>query len=82
MGYEALKYEPEEAIFAEDNGTYLLKEIVKEGIKRKVKMIICEMGYNQKNLMEEFFMNNDLKNFYFYKDLSGNDRGFVVKLQN
>ena len=80
--YEALKYEPKEALFAEDNGTYLLKKIVNEGIKRKVKMVICEMGYNQKKLMEDFFRKNGIVNFYFYKDLSGNDRGFVVKLQN
>ena len=78
--FEALKYEPKEAIFAKDNGTYLLKEIVKEGIKRKVKMIICEMGYNQKKIMTKFFEENSIKDFYFYKDLSGNDRGFVVKL--
>ena len=78
--YEALKYEPKEALFAKDNGTYLLKEIVKEGIKREVKMIICEMGHNQKKLMTKFFDENGIKNFYFYKDLSGNDRGFVVKL--
>ena len=77
--FEALKYEPKEAIFAKDKGTFLLKEIVKEGIKRKVKMIICEMGYNQKELMIKFFESLDLDNFYFYKDLSDNDRGFVIK---
>jgi len=80
--YEALKYEPKEALFAKDNGTYLLKEIVKEGIKRKVKMIICEMGYHQKEIMTKFFKETGIKDFYFYQDLSGNDRGFVVKLQN
>jgi len=80
--YEALKYEPKEAIFAKDNGTYLLKEIIKEGIKREVKMIICEMGYNQKKYMQKFFEENNINNFYFYKDLSGNDRGFVIKFQN
>jgi methylase of polypeptide subunit release factors len=74
------KYEPKEALFAKDNGTFLLKEIVKEGTKRKVKMIICEMGYHQKPLMEKYFIEQGINNFYFYKDLSGNYRGFVVKL--
>ena len=78
--YEALKHEPKEALFAKDNGTYLLKEIVKEGIRREVKMIICEMGHHQKEIMTKFFEENGLKDFYFYKDLNGNDRGFVVKL--
>ena len=80
--YEALKYEPKEALFTKDNGTYLLKQIVKEAIKREVKMLVCEMGYNQKNLMKQFFEENNLNDFYFYKDLSGNDRGFVIKFQN
>jgi release factor glutamine methyltransferase len=78
--FDALKYEPKEALFAKDNGTYLLKQIVKEGLKREVKLIICEMGYHQKEMMSDFFEKNGIKNFYFYKDLSGNDRGFVVKL--
>jgi release factor glutamine methyltransferase len=79
--YEALKYEPKEAIFASENGTYLLKKIVKEGIKRKVKLIICEFGYNQKKLMIDFFKSLNIKNYYFYKDLSGNTRGFVIKFE-
>jgi len=76
---EQLKYEPKEAIFAKDNGTYLLKKIVKEGIRRGVKLIICEMGYNQKELMKNFFDSLKLNNYSFYKDLSGNDRGFILK---
>ena len=36
------------------------------------------MGYNQKNLMEQFFKSLNLENYSFYKDLNGNDRGFVI----
>ena len=74
------KYEPDNAFFAPENGTFLLKEIVKEGIKREVKLIICEMGYNQKEAMKEFFESLDLQNYRFYKDLNSNMRGFVIKL--
>ena len=77
--FEPLKYEPKEAIFAKDNGTYLLKEIVKLAIKKEVKLLICEMGYNQKELMENFFITLKLNNYYFYKDLANNYRGFVIK---
>ena len=77
--FEALKYEPKEALFAKDNGTFLLKKIVDEAIKREVKLLICEFGYKQKELMEKFFLEKGIKNYYFYKDLSGNTRGFVVK---
>ena len=77
--YEPLKYEPKEALFTKDNGTFLLKKIVKEGIKRKVKLIICEFGYKQKKLMCDFFKSLNIKNYYFYKDLSSNTRGFVIK---
>ena len=37
------------------------------------------MGYNQKELMENFFESLNLQNYYFYKDLAGNYRGFVIK---
>ena len=77
--FEALKYEPKEALFAKDNGTFLLKEIINIAIKREVKLLICEFGYKQKELMEKFFLEKGIKNYYFYKDLSGNMRGFVVK---
>ncbi len=74
-----LRYEPKEAIFAKDDGLCLLKQIIKEGLKRKAKMIICEMGYNQKEAMNSFFQKMGIKNYYFYKDLSKNYRGFVIK---
>ena len=74
-----IKHEPKSALFAKDNGTYLLKEIVKLGIAKKVKLIICEMRYNQKSLMSKFFKELGIMDYYFYKDLSNNDRGFVIK---
>ncbi len=74
------QFEPDSAFFAKDEGTYLLKEIVKEGIKRKVKLILCEMGYQQKESMEKFFKSENLQNYRFYKDLSDNYRGFVISL--
>lgn len=74
------EYEPDSAFFAKDDGTYLLKEIVKEGIKREVKLIICEMGYKQKDAMKRFFDSLNIKNYRFYRDLSDNYRGFVIKL--
>jgi len=77
---EKLKYEPQEAIFAPDNGTYYLKKIVKLAIQKKAKRVICEMGYNHKKIMEHFFSELNLSNYYFYKDLNNNDRGFVVRL--
>ena len=76
---EKLKYEPKEAIFADDNGTSILKQIVKLAIEKKVKLLICEMGYNQKRIMSSFFETYNIQNYYFYKDLNNNDRGFVLK---
>lgn len=74
------KFEPDEAFFADDNGTYLLKEITKQAKQKKVKLVICEMGYNQRKYMQNFFEEENIKDFYFYKDYSGNDRGFVIRL--
>lgn len=72
--------EPHDALFGGENGDELLKDICKIfKDNEKIKVLICEMGYNQKEPMEEFFINENIENFSFYKDLSGFDRGFIVK---
>lgn len=71
-----INFEPKEALFADEDGVKLLKEIVLLGIKKEVKAIVCEMGYDQLEKMREFFLPLNPKEFKFYKDLGGLDRGF------
>jgi len=72
-----LLYEPKEALFGGERGDEILKEIVILA-KERTKHLVCEMGYDQKDSMESFFKENDIKNYSFYKDLSGFDRGFII----
>lgn len=72
-------YEPHEALFGGDVGDELLKRLVEEASRRKVRFLVCEMGYDQKEPMENFMKSFDIKYLEFYKDLSNIDRGFVVE---
>lgn len=69
--------EPKSALFGGVNGDEILKEIIKIASDRDIKILACEMGYDQKNSMQ-----NELLKFgyeaSFYTDLAGFDRGFVA----
>ena len=71
-------YEPKEALFGGVIGDELLKQIVLEVQARAIKYLACEMGYDQKKPMEQFFSEIGVKSYTFYKDLAGFDRGFVI----
>ena len=71
-------YEPKEALFGGVVGDELLKQIVLDVQKRGVKYLACEMGYDQKEPMTQFFNEIEVKYYTFYKDLAGFDRGFVI----
>jgi len=71
-------YEPKEALFGGVVGDELLKQIVLDVQKRGIKYLACEMGYDQKKPMTQFFNEIGVKYYKFYKDLAGFDRGFVV----
>jgi release factor glutamine methyltransferase len=72
------EYEPKEALFGGRVGDELLKQIVLDVQERNIKYLACEMGYDQKKPMTEFFNEVGVKSYKFYKDLAGFDRGFVI----
>jgi len=71
-------YEPKEALFGGVVGDELLKQIVLDVKERNIKYLACEMGYDQKAPMIEFFNEIGVKSYSFYKDLANFDRGFVI----
>ena len=73
-------YEPHTALFADDNGTSLLKELIDISIDRGIKYLACEMGYDQKDELERYLKSKGVKEYEFYKDYAGLDRGFVAKI--
>ncbi|HFU75611.1 MAG TPA: peptide chain release factor N(5)-glutamine methyltransferase [Arcobacter sp.] len=72
-------YEPSNALFGGDKGDELLKQIIDETYKRKIKYLFCEMGYDQKQPLEKYLSKFDTKFVTFYKDYSDFDRGFLVE---
>jgi len=73
-------YEPKIALFGGKRGDEILKEIIDLSIKRGVKYLCCEMGYDQKDSLKEYMRKLGIKDIEFYKDLSGFDRGFVARI--
>ena len=73
------EYEPKEALFGGVVGDELLKQIVLNVKAKNIKYLACEMGYDQKEPMIEFFSEIGVEFYRFYKDLAGFDRGFVVE---
>ena len=49
-----LHYEPKEALFGGFDGLTLIKKIIDITIEKNIFILICEIGYNQKNKIIEF----------------------------
>ncbi len=71
--------EPHNALFGGERGHEMLSELVLKAKKRGIKTLACEMGYDQKEIMEQILVQNGVKEYEFYKDLSSLDRGFIAK---
>jgi release factor glutamine methyltransferase len=73
-----LSYEPSNALFGGVVGDELLKKIIDLFLQRDIKILACEMGYDQKEKISEYLKEYNLQ-AEFYQDLAGLDRGFVLK---
>ena len=81
QGYELDKFvlnEPHEALFGGAAGDEILKNIILVAKNRGVKYLACEMGYDQRESMQNALKFNGFE-AEFYKDLVGFDRGFVAR---
>lgn len=75
---ENVLFEPESALFGGENGSELLIKLIQDSARLGVKCLVCEMGYNQLEIMKNELELNDYK-AEFYFDLSGLPRGFVAE---
>jgi release factor glutamine methyltransferase len=80
---KALSYEPQNALFGGNIGDEILKQIIDQAYIRGVKVVACEMGYDQKDKIENYLRRKDYHytSLEFYKDLSNLDRGFVLTIK-
>ena len=79
LEYNVIDYEPKEALFGGRVGDELLKQIILDVKHKGVKYLACEMGYDQKEPLQEFVNEIGVEYIKFYKDLAQFDRGFVIK---
>jgi len=75
---KGLAFEPSLALFGGFKGDEMLRHIIDLFMGQKVKMLVCEMGYDQKLPLQEYCIQHGL-NPTFYKDLAGLDRGFFIQ---
>ena len=75
-----LSYEPQNALFGGKIGDELIKELLDEVLKQKIKFFSCEMGYDQQDKIRTYLKDENYMSLDFYKDYSSFDRGFTIKL--
>jgi len=76
-----VKYEPANALFGGSIGDELLKKIIIETKNRKIKYLLCEMGYDQRKSLDKFIKEIGVKTLEFYKDFDKFDRGFFTEFK-
>ncbi|MDF1881049.1 hypothetical protein JHD50_06975 [Sulfurimonas sp. MAG313] len=58
-----------------------MRRLIDEAFDRGVRILACEMGYDQKDKISEYCKNLSFKSLEFYKDYEGHDRGFILELE-
>ena len=75
---QGLSFEPSMALYGGCIGDEMLKIILKLYHEKPIKMIACEMGYDQREPLMQFAHELGHK-IEFYKDYAELDRGFWIK---
>ncbi len=78
---ENVKFEPTSALFGGHIGDELLKDIIKDTYNKNILYLLCEIGYDQKKPLEEYFKRFNIEEYSFYQDYEKFDRGFTVKFK-
>jgi len=76
-----LDYEPQNALFGGDVGDEMLQRLIDEAVRRDVRILACEMGYDQKEKIQRYCKDVKMKSLKFYSDYAGHDRGFILELR-
>lgn len=76
-----VKYEPSNALFGGKIGDELLKNLIKEVSLKKIKYLYCEYGYDQRESIQNYMKEFNIKSLEFYKDYANFDRGFLIEFK-
>lgn len=74
-----LSYEPQNALFGGNVGDEIIRDLIDEVYKRRIPLFVCEMGYDQREKVQDYLKKFAVQSLDFYKDLAGFDRGFSLK---
>jgi release factor glutamine methyltransferase len=74
-----LSYEPQNALFGGNIGDEIIRRLLNEVYARNIPLFVCEMGYDQRVLVQEYLKNFAVQSLEFYKDYASFDRGFILK---
>jgi len=75
-----LDFEPKNALFGGKVGDEIIKELLDEVLKQKIRYFSCEIGYDQQDKILTHLKNEKFHSIEFYKDYSDFDRGFTLKV--
>lgn len=75
-----LSYEPQNALFGGEVGDEIIQKLLDAVLKREIRFFSCEMGYDQKDKIQNYLQGQSFRSLEFYKDLSDFDRGFTLKV--
>lgn len=75
-----LSYEPQNALFGGEVGDEIIKNLLDEVLRREINFFTCEIGYDQKDKIQNYLKNTSFNSLEFYKDYSEFDRGFTLKI--
>ena len=76
-----LSFEPQNALYGGKIGDEILQRLIDEAFARDVRILACEMGYDQKAKIEAYLEDKKFLSLEFYKDYAGLDRGFILELR-
>jgi release factor glutamine methyltransferase len=74
-----LSYEPQNALFGGEIGDEIIRRLLDEVYARRIPIFVCEMGYDQREKVQEYLKNFAVQSLEFYTDLASLDRGFILK---
>ncbi len=74
-----VKFEPSLALFSGIDGADILRRLITQFDKHATKVLFCEFGYDQRDIVQNFCQNFSFSTLQFYKDYAGLDRGFVIR---
>ena len=83
MSEDTLLHEPDEALFAENNGLFFYYEICRNGMNylQNNGYLLFEIGYRQGEVVKEIVKKAGFKNVNIIKDMQNNDRVIVGQKQ-